>query len=142
MSDSTEITVKIVKDFKGSVTVRSDGVLGDLLQAIEGAGLPASQVANFIIRGKRVDAQSSADVPLSQLGVTNNSTVMLVRRTEGEIAAARAILRDQGYTNESHAMRSLNIETILVIWLNLVQADPVCKFRLPDFVYAARVQKS
>ena len=58
------------------------------------------------------------------------------------IAAARAILRDQGYTNESHAMRSLNIETILVIWLNLVQADPVCKFRLPDFVYAARVQKS
>ena len=50
------------------------------------------------------------------------------------IAAARAILRGQGYTDESHAMRSLNIETILVIWLNLVQADPVCKFRLPDFV--------
>ena len=50
------------------------------------------------------------------------------------IAAARATLRDQGYTDDSHAMKSLNIETILLIWLNLVQADPVCKFRLPDFV--------
>ena len=70
MSDSTDITVKIVKDFKGSVTVRSDGVLGDLLQAIEGAGLPASQVANFIIRGKRVDASASADAPVSYTHLT------------------------------------------------------------------------
>ena len=58
------------------------------------------------------------------------------------IAAARAILGDQGYTDDSNVMRSLNIETILVIWLNLVQADPKCKFRLPDFVYASRAQKS
>ena len=105
MSDSTEITVKIVKDFKGSVTVRSDGVLADLLRAIEGAGLPASQVANFIIRGKRVDASASADAPLASLGVTNNSTVMLVRRTEGEIAAARAMA-----AQEERARRLADVE--------------------------------
>ena len=101
MGDSTDITVKIVKDFKGSVTVRADGVLGDLLQAIEGAGLPASQVANFIIRGKRVDASASAQ-PLASLGVANNSTVMLVRR---EIAAARAMA-----AQEERARRLADVE--------------------------------
>ena len=105
MSDSTDITVKIVKDYKGSVTVRADGCLGDLLQAIEGAGLPASQVANFIIRGKRVDASASADAPLASLGVANNSTVMLVRRTEGEIAAARAMA-----AQEERARRLADVE--------------------------------
>ena len=105
MTDSAEITVKIVKDFKGTVTVRADGVLGDLLQAIEGAGLPASQVANFIIRGKRVDASASADAPLASLGVANNSTVMLVRRTEGEIAAARAMA-----AQEERARRLADVE--------------------------------
>ena len=105
MSDSTEITVKIVKDFKGSVTVRSDGVLGDLLQAIEGAGLPAAQIASFIIRGKRVEAQSSVDAPLASLGVANNSTVMLVRRTEGEIAAVRAMA-----AQEERARRLADVE--------------------------------
>ena len=84
---------------------RSTACSGDLLQAIEGAGLPASQVANFIIRGKRVDAQSSADAPLASLGVTNNSTVMLVRRTEGEIAAARAMA-----AQEERARRLADVE--------------------------------
>ena len=105
MADSADITVKIVKDFKGTVTVRADGVLGDLLQAIEGAGLPASQVANFIIRGKRIDASASADAPLASLGVANNLTVMLVRRTEGEIAAARAMA-----AQEERARRLADVE--------------------------------
>ena len=47
---------------------------------------------------------------------------------------ARATLLDQGYSVHSMAMKSLTIETVLVVWLNMVQADPVCKFRLPDFV--------
>ena len=50
------------------------------------------------------------------------------------LVAARATLLDQGYSVHSMAMKSLTIETVLVVWLNMVQADPVCKFRLPDFV--------
>jgi hypothetical protein len=58
------------------------------------------------------------------------------------LEAARASLREQGYSNESPAMRSLAIENILVVWLNYVLSDPVLKERIPCFVCVCRVQKS
>ena len=58
------------------------------------------------------------------------------------IEAARATLRDQGYTENSHAMESATIEHILLTWLNFALSDPVLKERIPDFVYASCVRKS
>ena len=57
------------------------------------------------------------------------------------IKAARKTLRDQGYTENSHAMESATIEHILLTWLNFALSDPVLKERIPDFVYASCVQK-
>ena len=56
------------------------------------------------------------------------------------IEAARASLEAQGYTEESNAMRSLAIENILVVWLNIVLSDPVLKEQIPCFVCVCRVQ--
>ncbi len=58
------------------------------------------------------------------------------------IKAARKTLRDQGYSANSHAMQSLNVEHILLTWLNFALSDPVLKERIPDFVYTSCVRKS
>ena len=56
------------------------------------------------------------------------------------LEAARASLEAQGYSDDSHAMRALAIENILVVWLNIVLSDPVLKESIPCFVCVCRVQ--
>ena len=58
------------------------------------------------------------------------------------LEAARESLEAQGYSDDSHAMRALAVENILVVWLNLALSDPVLKERIPCFVCVCRVQKS
>ena len=50
------------------------------------------------------------------------------------IEEARAKLRDEGYPENSYAMQSLNVEHILLVWLNYVLSDPVLRKRVPCFV--------
>ena len=50
------------------------------------------------------------------------------------IKAARKTLRGQGYSANSHAMQTLNVEHILLVWLNYVLSDPVLRKRVPCFV--------
>ena len=47
-----------------------------------------------------------------------------------------------GLPANSHAMQTLNVEHILLVWLNFALSDPVLKERILDFVYASCVQKS
>ena len=79
---STDITVKIAKDFKGGVIVQPTACSATSCKRSRALDCrrrrsPISSSAASASRRERIGRW-----PLASLGVTNNSTVMLVRRTE------------------------------------------------------------
>jgi len=107
---SGSLRVKVVKDWKGEICLADDARVTDLCTAITCAApnLVLSDIASFIVRGKRVDASAQEATPLEALGVTDGTTVMMVRASPAASAARAQELRHQRLQEVERAARMLS----------------------------------
>ena len=90
MSDT--ITVKCLQGWRGAVQVPSNATVGALVDSIvEAANLhQPSDVTSLIIKGRRLDPEAVRTKACAEVGVVNNTPIMLVIRSPTERAAAAA----------------------------------------------------
>jgi hypothetical protein len=90
MSDT--ITVKCLQGWRGAVQVPSNATVGALVDSIvEAANLQQpSDVTSLIIKGRRLDPEAVRTKACAEVGVVNNTPIMLVIRSPTERAAAAA----------------------------------------------------
>ena len=87
-----EITVKFLQGWKGSVSIRPDATLIELVTRLCKAAAPelhSSHLASLIVRGRRIDVSASGTMTISALGIVDKTTAMLVLRSPSQIAILR-----------------------------------------------------
>ena len=83
------MTVRFLKDWKGSVSVRAAGTVADLVAALccEAALADGDDVVLMIVRGRRFNPAALADSSLASIGVADGGSVMLLLRSPEQRAA-------------------------------------------------------